>query len=155
MDKLELLTTIRTTHAEIEAAVGRLRDDELLAAAPAMEGWTRKDVVAHLEWWSDHSARVVAALCAGREPYDRSGPFDIDLHNARLLAESRSRALDDVRRGEAEAYRRVVAAVEAASDEDLFDAGRFAWLGGDALVATVAADTAEHYQEHLPQFAAG
>ncbi len=96
------------------------------------------------------------ALLAGREPYARGDePFDIDVHNARVLAESRARSADDVRRGEAEAYRRVEAAVEAASEADLFEAGRFAWLGGEALSATVASDTSEHYAEHLPHLAAG
>lgn len=156
MDKPTLLADIRRTHAELDAAAAALTEPALLAEAPGMAGWTRKDVLAHVEWWSDHSARVVDALLAGREPYAREGePFDIDVHNARVLAESRARSLDDVRRGEADAYRRVVAAVEAAPDTDLFEAGRFAWLGGEALAATVAADTSEHYSEHLPHLAAG
>src|SRR5512141_2172747 len=134
MDKPTLLADIRRTHAELDAAAAALDGPALLTEAPGMPGWTRKDVLAHVEWWSDHSARVVDALLAGREPYARGGePFDIDVHNARVLAESRARSLDDVRRGEAEAYRRVMAAVETASQADLYEAGRFAWLGGEAL----------------------
>ncbi|OGO58302.1 MAG: hypothetical protein A2V85_16590 [Chloroflexi bacterium RBG_16_72_14] len=156
MDNLTLLADIRAHHDALEAAAAALDAYAFAAEVPDMGGWTRKDVLAHVEWWSDHSARVVAALLAGREPYPRDGePFDIDAHNARILAESRARSLNDVRRGEAEAYRRVVAAVEAASYADLLEAGRFAWLGGEPLYRTVAADTSEHYAEHLPHLAAG
>ncbi len=156
MDKLTLLADIRAHHDALEAAAAALDADAFAAEVPGMDGWTRKDVLAHVEWWSDHSARVVDALVAGREPYPRDGEeFDIDVLNARILAESRARPLGDVRRGEAEAYRRVVAAVEAAPDADLLETGRFAWLGGDPLYRTVAADTSEHYAEHLPHLAAG
>lgn len=156
MDKPTLLRAMRETHDALAAAAADLDDAALLAEAPGMPGWTRKDVLAHIEWWSDHSARVVEALVAGREPYPRTGePFDIDAHNARVLADSRARPIHDVRRGEADAFRRVVAAVEAASEPDLFDADRFAWLGGEPLAETVAADTSEHFPEHLPHLAAG
>ena len=60
-------------------------------ALPGWTGWTRKDVLAHVEWWNDHSVRVIEALLAGREPYDRGGPWDTDVQNARILAENRDR----------------------------------------------------------------
>jgi hypothetical protein len=153
MDKTTLLRDMRETHARIHAAVAALDDDALLAEAPGMPGWTRKEVLAHLEWWSDHSARVVSALAKGEEPYDRSVPFDLDAHNARIRDEARSRPADDIRRGEAEAFERVLAAVEAASEDALLDAGRYAWLDDEPLVETVAWDTVRHYPEHLPHLA--
>lgn len=155
MDKQTLLTDIRRTHAELMAAAGGLDDAAWLAEAPGMPGWTRKDVLAHIAWWSDHSARVAEGLLAGREPYDRSGPFDLDAHNARVLAEGRTRSLADVRAAEADAFRRVAAAIEAASEADLFDAGRFDWLKGETLAETVAGDTSGHWPEHVPHLAAG
>lgn len=154
MDKTTLLRDMRETHAQVRAAVAALDDDALLAEAPGMPGWTRKDVLAHLEWWSDHSARVVGALLAGEEPYDRSGLSDIDAHNARIRDEARSRPARDVRDGETEAFDRVLAAVEAAPEEVLMEAGRFAWLDDEPLVETVAWDTIRHYPEHLPHLAA-
>jgi hypothetical protein len=153
MDKPTLLRDMRETHAGIHAAVAALDDDALLAEAPGMPGWTRKEVLAHLEWWSDHSAMVVTALLAGQEPYDRGVPFDLDVHNARIRDEARSRPADDIRRGEAEAFERVLAAVEAAPEDALLEAGRFAWLDDEPLVETVAWDTVRHYPEHLPHLA--
>jgi hypothetical protein len=153
MDRDTLLAEIRDTHEELEVALDGLTDDALLEPAVGIDGWTRKDVLAHLAWWTDHSARVIEALLAGRDPYDRSGPWDIDAHNARVYEEHRDRPAGEVRRWEGETYRQVVAAVGQASDEDLFTAGRFEWLGSGTLAETVRADTSEHYREHLSALA--
>ncbi len=49
MDRTELLAAIHATHAELTAAAAALDDDALAGPAPEMEGWTRKDVLAHVE----------------------------------------------------------------------------------------------------------
>jgi hypothetical protein len=87
-----------------------------------MNGWTRKDALAYVGWWSDHSARVVTALRAGGMPYERDPDFDIDAQNRSIFDEFRDRDPGQVRAFEAAAFERLVAAVEAASDEDLFTA---------------------------------
>ena len=155
MDKASLLGDISATHEALAAAANGLDDAALGAPAPGMAGWTRKDVLAHVEWWTDHSARIVAALVAGETPYERGGPWSLDGQNARILADNRDRAAADVRRGEAEAFARLVAAVESASEDELFTVGRFTWLESDEpLAATVAGDSSDHYREHLAQLEA-
>lgn len=155
MNKPTLLADIHRTHAELLAAASGLDDAAYLAEAPGMPGWTRKDVVAHVAWWSDHSARIVDALLAGREPYDRRAPFDVDALNARILAEGRGRTLAEVLDGEAEAFRRVVAAVETASEADLFETGRHGWLTDGTLADVVEGNTSGHWPEHVPHLSPG
>jgi deoxyribodipyrimidine photolyase-like uncharacterized protein len=154
-DREALLRRIRAAHQALAAAADGLDEASLLAPAPGMAGWTRKDVLAHVEWWSDHSARIVAALVAGEAPYPRGGPWSLDGQNARILAENRDRPAGDVRAGEADAYARLVTAVESATDEQLFTVGRFQWLESDEpLAATIEGDSSAHYAEHLPQLRA-
>lgn len=151
MDKTELLATLTAAHDALRGAIDALSDDVL--ALPAQGDWTRRDLVAHVEWWERHSARVVEALCAGREPYSREAPFDLDAQNAAVFEESRGRTAADVRRGEAEAWVLLLDSLEAATEPDLFEAGRFAWTEGEALVEIVREDTDRHWVEHLPLLA--
>lgn len=152
MDKATLLTRIREAHARLADAARALDDAALQAPAPGMEGWTRKDVLAHVGWWSDHSTCVIEALRAGREPYDQASRPGIDDLNAQILAEHRDETASEVRRAEAEAYERLVAAVEAASEDELFRVGRFPWLEDDEpLAETVEWDSTRHYAGHLEQ----
>ena len=155
MDKTELLNTMRDAHAPIEAAGATLSDDALHAEAPGMPGWTRKDVLAHIEFWHRHSAAVVTGLRTGVNPdVDDGEPFDLDALNARVLADNRHRSGADVREGEAASYKQLTLAIEAATDHELFDAGVVPWLDATSA-AVVASDTYDHYPEHLPHLAAG
>jgi hypothetical protein len=154
MDKETFLDEIHATHQPIAAAVGTMAGDMWTTSIPDMPGWTRKDALAHIGWWSDHGARVVTALTAGRVPYERDPDVDIHAQNASILEEFRDRDLDEVRDFEAAAFERVVAAVEAASDEDLFTPGRFAWIENETLADAISWDTYGHYPEHLPHLTA-
>ena len=149
-DRAGALRAMRNTHAEIASALASLSDAALLADAPGMPGWTRKDVAAHIEWWHRHSTAVLRGLRSGVDPYPADGSaWDIDSHNARVLAENRARSAADVRAGEASSFEELVAAVEAATDHELFDEGVRAWLEQTAI-AMVAGDTWDHYPEHEP-----
>jgi hypothetical protein len=53
MNKHEFAATVRIGHEQLLAALDSLSDDEL--ALPAQGEWTRRDVVAHIEWWERHS----------------------------------------------------------------------------------------------------
>jgi hypothetical protein len=153
-DRAGALGAMRNTHASVASAAAALSDEALLAEAPGMPGWTRKDVLAHVEWWHRHSAAVLRGLRSGVDPYpDGDEPWDIDTHNARVLAENRIRSAADVRTGETASFDDLVAAVEAATDHELFDEGVQPWLAGTAI-AMVAADTWDHYPEHEPHLAA-
>jgi hypothetical protein len=154
MDKQAFLAEIRATHAPLAAAVGTLPEHAWGEPLPDMDGWTRKDTLAHVGWWSDHAAGVVTALRAGREPDEGEPDIGIDDQNRAILETFRDRGPDEVRAYEAAAFDRLVAAVEAASDEELFTAGRFPSLGEDTLAAAVALDSTSHYPEHLPHLAA-
>ena len=154
MDKQTFLAEIRAAHDPLAAAVGTLADDAWAEPLPGMDGWTRKDALAHVGWWSDHAARVITALMAGEVPYDQDPDIDIDTQNSAILEEFRDRDPGEVRAFEAAAYERLVAVVEAASDEDLFTADRFPWLGDETLATAVEWDSTKHYPGHLPHLTA-
>jgi hypothetical protein len=150
MDKSDLLRSMREGHESIAAAVAALTDEELREGAPGMPGWTRKDVLAHIEWWHRHSAAVLGGLRTGADPYPDEGEgWDIDTHNARVLAENRDRSSADVRAGEAASFAELWVAVESATDHELFDEGVQPWFGQSAS-RMVGGDTWDHYPEHVP-----
>jgi len=151
--KSALLDAMRGSHGAIASAAATLTDDELLAEAPVMSGWTRKDVLAHIEWWHRHSTAVLTGLRTGVDPYpDEGDDWNIDVHNARVLAESRDRSPADVRSGEAASFAELVAAVEAATDRELYDEGIQPWFAQTGA-RMVDGDTWDHYPEHVPHLA--
>lgn len=151
MDKTELLRTMRDAHAPIAAAAAGLTDADLVAEAPGMPGWTRKDVLAHIEWWHRRSIAVLEGVRSGEDPFPPGDePWDLDAQNARTLEEHRHRPAADVRAGEPVSFEALVAAVESATDDELFGADAAPWLGGEPAARVVQGDTWDHYPEHVP-----
>jgi len=152
-DKGAVLDAMRGSHAGMAAAIASCSDADLLTDAPGMPGWTRKDVVAHIEWWHRHSAAVLAGLRSGVDPSpDEGDDWNIDVHNARVLADNLDRSAADVRAGEASSFEELLATVESATDRELFDEGVQPWFGQTG-VRTVEGDTWDHYTEHRPHLA--
>jgi hypothetical protein len=153
MDKPELIRTMQEAHRRVASAIQRVSDERLLDTA--MDDWTGKDLLAHLAWWHDHSVRVIEGLRAGREPYDTTDPANrTDALNALTYRDH----LDDppglTRRAFDESFRRLLTALEPASDEELFADDRWPWLGGEALAETILWDPSRHYEAHQEHLAA-
>ena len=153
MDRNELLRAIRAAHAPIEAALMSLDDDMLLRDAPGMQGWTRKDVLAHVDAWTRHATAVVDGVRTGVDPYPDDGEaWDLDAFNARVLAKNRDREPGDIRAGEASSFAALLEAVELVPDDVLFADSPVPWLEG-TLADAVAADSTGHWPDHVPHLA--
>jgi hypothetical protein len=146
MDKPTLLTHLQAGRGRLDAALAGLTDEAM--ADRVDDVWTRKDVLAHLEAWERRVADLFERLRAGDPPTDRN---ETDELNERFYAADRDRTLADVRTGERLAYERMLAAIEGATDEELFDGGHFAWTEGDPLAGWFRGNGDEHYDEHLEQ----
>jgi hypothetical protein len=146
MNRTTLLATIAASREGLDAAVAGLSRDSMRERID--ETWTRKDVIAHLEAWERRVVENLGTLRAGRTP---DGSVETDELNERFFAQSRDRSLDDVLAGERSAYDAVLATIDGATDEELFDGHHFAWTEGDPLADWFRGNTDEHYAEHLEQ----
>jgi len=146
MDRAELRAALVEGRRRLDAVLARYDDAAML---DRIDGeWTRKDVVAHLEAWE---RRVVELLDALRGGGSIDSDVDTDERNARFFARDRGRSLEDVRTGERAAYEAMLAAIDGASDEELFDGRHFAWTEGDPLASWYRGNGDEHIDEHLEQ----
>ncbi len=146
MDRRTLRAQIEAGRDRFDGALAGLGDDAMLERID--EEWTRKDVVAHVEAWERRVVRLFAGLRTGA-PID--GDEETDSLNARLYVQDRDRSLADVRSGERAAYEAMLAALDDASDEELFDPKHFVWTDGDPFAEWFRANGDEHYDEHLEQ----
>jgi hypothetical protein len=146
MTRTQLLETIRTGRRTLEDTLAGFDDGAMTDRID--ETWTRKDLLAHLEAWERRVVRLLERLRVGA-PADPE--IETDELNERYWRESRDRSLDDVRAGERAAYDALIAAIEGASDAELFDGGHFAWREGEPLADWFRGNSDEHYAEHLEQ----
>jgi hypothetical protein len=85
----------------------------------------------------------------GRQPYDDSDPANAtDALNERTHREHLEDPPELARQAFNESYARLLAAIESVSDEELFAADRWPWLGGEALAEMILWDSSRHYNDH-------
>ena len=141
---------MREAHQRVASAIEHVPDERLLE--PVMDGWTGKDLLAHMAWWHDHSALVIEGLRAGRQPYDGTDPAtSTDAVNERTLREHLDDPPELTRRAFNESFTRLLAALEPVTDEELFTDDRWPWLDGEALVEMILWDSSRHYDAHREQ----
>jgi hypothetical protein len=148
MNQDALLDLIHAGRSRWESALTQLSPDQMTAPA-LFDGWSVKDLVAHIGAWEQTAASVFAALLSGQAPDFEIDEIALDAFNARFFAEHHDQSLGEVLAGEQAAYRSFLSLVEGASEVDLFDPDRFAWMQGAPFAEWVGANTFEHYDEHL------
>ena len=146
MNRTTLVSSIEAGRRRLDAALSAQADGTMLDRID--EAWTRKDVIAHLEAWERRVVDNLATLRGGETP-DRS--IETDDLNARFFTLNRDRSVEDVLAGERDAYWSVLAAIDGATDEELFDGQHFGWTEGDPFADWLRGNTDEHFDEHLEQ----
>jgi hypothetical protein len=137
--KDELLTMMADVRAELEAIV--LAEDAALRAN-AGDDWRIIDLVAHIALWERVATRKLTGEPVSYAEGAIPEPWDLNLFNETMRERMRSWTTDEVLAEFEAAHRALVAAVQAADDEDCAPGGRV-WRAVDE-------DGAGHYAAHFP-----
>ena len=146
MDRASLRGAIVAGRRRLEDALARYDDAAMLDRVDG--AWTRKDVLAHLEAWERRLIALAATLRAGDPPPPN---VETDALNEEFFRANRHRSVDDVRNGERDAYEQVLATIDEAADEELFDGTHYRWTEGEPFASWFRENGDEHFDEHLEQ----
>jgi hypothetical protein len=148
--KAELLAAMSNGYNAFEMLLSPLTQEQLLTPGVNAE-WSTKDNIAHIGTWHQHALNYLQAAIQKRMPDQLPEVVDdegVDQSNERFYQENKNRSLDEVLQTFRISYIQLVGAVQALSEEELFDPARFAWMKGTPLWRIVSGNTYEHYQEH-------
>ncbi len=119
--------------------------------------WSVKDILAHLAAWDCRGMDWIATAVGGERPaIPEAGKTwdDADALNAATYLANRDRPLDEVLADFQQAQRRLVAQIEALSDDDLRKRLRGQGKGGPGLVSTLVKWRYRHLRVHRKPIAA-
>lgn len=117
-------------------------------AQGAPDRWAVKDIAAHISEWKDRDAARLEAAANGLTPDE---PADFNAANSEIFGLHRNKSWGEVMRLESHAFESLVSAVEALSEDSLFDARSFEWTKGQTLAGIAANIGYQHPQEHLSE----
>ena len=113
---------------------------ERLAVRIGDDGWTRKQMLAHIVTWHDLTVDRLTRFAESGEPTELGGTADAI--NARAARASEGRTTGEIVLALGDSYRRLRRAVAMLLDDQL--RAHEAWAG-----AVIAGNSYEHYAEHL------
>jgi hypothetical protein len=153
-DKQGILIALREESDRWEALLAGLGEEQI-TAPQLSDGWSIKDVIAHLRAWQQRSIARLEAALLGREPEYPVWPAQLDPEmegephdlNAWLYAAYRDQPWPSVYGDWREGFLRFLELGEKIPENDLLAVGRYAWLEGYALIA-VLQGSCEHHREH-------
>ncbi len=117
----DLLTAIRRERAKLDALLAPLDEPSMLVAARD-DGWTPKDILAHLTAWEQRLLRWIEQW---RETGDPGRPeigvtWDgFDELNERDFQAAKETTLPDVRKASAKSYDAIIRTLDALTNEDI------------------------------------
>jgi hypothetical protein len=103
-----------------------LTDDQLTLARTIGDGdWSAKDLIGHIAAWEDVALRSLREFQGGGTPWveTEGGPFsgpgteNVDLFNARAVAENQRRSVEEVRTRADRTHTELIGAIRGLTDE--------------------------------------
>ncbi len=149
LNKEIVLEKLKATRADWEALVNEVGPERMELRGVTGE-WSVKDLIAHLTAWEVRAVAWLAAVRAGTWPQPPDWPTNLDEDgiNAWIWAANRGRRVADVTNESRQVFDQLVDGIEAVPEQDLSEAGRFAWLRGGSLAGSIGGNTFEHYEVH-------
>ena len=151
MTRDELLKRMDDGRTEFIALVARVPEESMTLPKLA-NGWSVKDMLAHLSTWERRAAYLYGVLSAGKAVED--GVSDLNVFNAATYAANLNRPLAEIRAEESAAFSDLRAVAETAPEAHLFDPAQFAWTEGRPFVDWISSNSYGHYLEHIPDLRA-
>lgn len=149
MSKSQLIMEIQSEREQLEETLAQI-DQERLTEPGAQDGWSVKDILAHIVAWETLMVGWVETTLRGDDPQVsfQDETWDLDQFNEGLYQENRHKPLEQVLAEFHASYPRALGVAQAVPEEDLFDPHRFPWRAGKPLWQLVAGNTSYHYKEH-------
>jgi hypothetical protein len=132
----ELVAREHRAWGQIEELIGGLTPEQMERPGYFEEGWSCKDLLAHLAGWLAEAGQVLQQVKSGTYT---GRDMDVDKMNADFLEANRSQPLSIVQ-----------AEVHAARTRLLHEAHELESVSGEAA-AWLAKAGPDHYAEHLPR----
>ena len=151
MTKTRLLATLRSKRAEWDALLAEVPPAEM--AEPGVAGeWSVKDIIAHVtyheRWFADRLHENLRGETYVPTEMDR---MEFDERNERIFQQNRNRSVSEVLAESQQVFQRLMAGVQAHSEEFLLEPQHFEGAPEPVTVwQLLRGDVYEHYGEHLP-----
>lgn len=146
MKRGDLLAALQAEHDAMERAIAGLTPEQMAASGALANGWSAKDLLAHLAAWEAEMVSALFQAGRGRNPSLNRALQDIDRWNAERYAENADRPLERVLADWRGVRQVLMQRVKGWDEEEL---GReVPWHPGCSLADLIKENSYGHEAEH-------
>lgn len=149
LPKQQLLAEIEQQRTLLDQTLAFIPERLMTRTGVTRGGWSVKDILGHLVEWQIMNLDWYAAGKRGEKPAMPAPGYtlrELPRLNQMIYRKHHRRALQAVLKDYASYHARILALIQALSDEDLVTLGRFSWTGPSwTLSDYLRASTAAHY----------
>lgn len=153
--KSQLIDQIKNTRAPLDELLAQLTEEQMLQ--PGVENNSSvKDLLAHITTWEQHLVRRLAAAVKDKvaqayviDPSEPWEPGGLDAVNEYIFTRNAQLPLQQVLPDFHSSLQDVLRAVDALSEQDLFDPQGLAQVFGYPVERVIGEDTFYHYPDHI------
>lgn len=155
-ERTRLLTLLREEFGCWKGLLSDLSEAQI-AASRLPNGWSIRDLTAHLMAWQQISVARLEAARLGREPalpdwlagLDPDAETKLNQINARIYAIYREQPWSTIHEGWAGGFSHFLELAAELPEDDLQDAEKYPWLRGYALADVLKGSYEHHHVDHL------
>jgi hypothetical protein len=146
--KVELLNEIQAEWELLEALLLELDEGQMLDKQ-AQDGWSVKDIMAHITYWERLALdRLYAARDGRAMEIELVGSWDVDQLNAQVYEKNKDRPLEAVLADTQSVHNEIMTFLEVSKTGFVEGPLPFDWAEGTPVWQFVVENTSEHYKEH-------
>jgi len=146
--KERLVQILVNAHNDFQRLLDEMKAEKLTEVG-VVEGWSVKDILAHIAFWEQRVIAWAAALNQGTQPEPPFWPSDWSEEriNQAIYEQNRDRTLQDVLDQWQRVHQSVLRAVQEMSEQDLFER-KVEWLGNATFGEALPGNSFEHLRHH-------
>ena len=156
MNRPTLITLLQDNHSRFEQALSKV-NPAYLTEPLSFDQRSVKDILVHLTTWEQRLIRWLREAACGEAPAIPEPGLtwaDMDRLNEETLRQNSQRPLDDILSAWQRSFQALLVQIDAFSDADLFETGRFAWMADEHGTyplwdMIVAGPGCCHYHDHF------
>jgi carboxymethylenebutenolidase len=149
MDREGLLSQMRQGRQELEEVLSHVPDGKM--TRPVLpNGWSVKDMLAHIGFWERRAAELYSYFRSGQAIDPKPGTMSTEELNQRVYDTNRWLALGEMIEFEKISYNALYRLAATVPEADLFDPQRFPATEGNPFYEWIIANACGHYNDHLP-----
>jgi hypothetical protein len=116
MNRQQLMRRLETTWAALQDSYAELSAAEMTTPG-VVNGWSVKDILAHVTTWDEEALTYLPVILAGRKPPRYAAVGGLDAFNARMAEQKRDLPLPEVLAQLEATHRRLLAYVATVPEE--------------------------------------